>query len=481
MDPENDILILSQLQAKELAGKRWTVNGTGYTFADYHPAQAGQPRQPPWMSGAEGMAFPLLGTDGRQRSFVKFFDELRVTAKRVDRTKWLVEQRIDTWVPELRAAPNTWVDTRTLGGPAGISFEFTCPLSHAVPGRTWLELKSDIVEGAARLDQQMRQRCVQNLIRGLVYLEQAGIVHGDLSPKNVIVNLDARPDEPALYLIDFDGFKAEHAERLCQLSMGEGGTFGTRGYCPPELVQQAEQDELSTAPYSDRYGRDILLIELLCFDAECDYGDPASEWSWEKIQHALSQSETGEQLRHLTGQDIFELPEDRRPSSYDLARSLRMTTPPRIKGRHAVPRMTPSGSPLRNAVRISTGGLVPKAVVILWALCLVHWGLVSYRGAGMLSSPPSPTDAGMMASLWPWIARAFVGLGVFGVGATGLSYLAFATDQPRLINLSGFWFQLPARWNRSKPYPQHQRVVAGVLLGILATLVFVALALAVLL
>ena len=206
-------------------------------------------------------------------------------------------------------------------------------MAQAVPGKTWLEVKLDIVEGAARFDDELRQLCVENLIRGLVYLERAGMVHGDLSPNNVIVNLDAKRGDPALYLIDFDGFFADSAGKLAHLSIGEGGTFGTRGYCPPELEQRSQQSDLTVAPFSDRYGRDMLLVELLCFDKECDFEDPASEWSTEKIQRRLSQSAAGEHLRHLAAEDVFQLPEDRRPTSYDLARNLRMATPPRLKRR----------------------------------------------------------------------------------------------------------------------------------------------------
>lgn len=471
-------LTLSQLQARELAGKRWSLDGASLTFADYDRSQPGQP---PWKTGAEGIAYPILGTDGHPRAYVKFFDELKITPKRIDRTKWLIEQRIDKWAAELQGAPNSWLDTQSVGAPAGVSFDFTCSLAQAVPGKTWLEVKLDIMDGVVQFDSEMRQRCAENLIRGLVYLERTGIVHGDLSPNNVIVNLEARPEELALYLIDFDGFCAEHAGQLAQLSIGEGGTFGTAGYCPPELEQKAEQDILSAAPFSDRYGRDILLVELLCFDGECDFEEPASEWSKEKIQRGLSQSAVGEHVRHLASEEAFQLPEDRRPSSYDIARALRMTTPPRVKGRRATGRRISNRTFVGPAGSVSSGGMLPKAVVVLWALCLVHWGLVSFWGAGwLLSSSATPEDSGIVTSGLSLAARVFLGIGGFLVGAIGLSMLAFAEDQPRLISFGRFGFRIPARWNRSKAYSQHRRAVACVLLGILALLAFVVLLQAVL-
>jgi hypothetical protein len=468
MDSGTGILTLSQLQARELAGKRWLLNGSDLVFADYDRSQPGQP---PWKTGAEGIAYPLIGADGQPRAYVKFFDELKVTAKRIARTEWLIEQSIDNWAPELRGAPNRWLDTQSVGRPAGAAFDFTCSMAQAVPGKTWLELKLDIMDGAVRFEDKMRQLCAENLIRGLVYLERAGMVHGDLSPNNVIVNLDARSDEPTLYLIDFDGFFAEDAGSLAQLSIGEGGTYGTRGYCPPELEHKAQQNDLATAPFSDRYGRDMLLVELLCFDEECDFEDPASEWSTDKIQRRLSESAAGEHLRHLVAKDVFQLPENQRPTGYDLARMLRMTTPPRIKGRGRALRRTLKRTAGNPAVSISSGGILPKVVVILWALCLVHWGLVSFWGAAwLLSSPATQEDGGIVASGLSLAARGFVGLGMFLVGAVGLSILAFAEDQPRLISFGGFGFRIPARWNQSQPYSQHVRIIAGALAGILAVL-----------
>ena len=205
MNAGTGILTLSQLQAKELAGKRWLPNGSVLNFAGYDRRQPGQP---PWKTGAEGIAYPLIETDGEPRAYVKFFDELKVTPKRIARTKWLIEQRLDHWGPELHGAPNSWLDTQSVGRPRGTSFDFTCSMAQAVPGKTWLEVKLDIIEGAARFDDGCRQLCVENLIRGLVCLEQAGMVHGDLSPNNLIVDLNAKPGDPALYLIDFDGFFA---------------------------------------------------------------------------------------------------------------------------------------------------------------------------------------------------------------------------------------------------------------------------------
>ena len=108
------------------------------------------------------------------------------------------------------------------------------------------------------------------------------MLHGDLSPNNIIVNLERKAGDPALYLIDFDGFVAPAAGgALEQLSYAEGGTIGTPGYHPPDLEEHVSAGVGETAPYSDRYGRDILILEFLCFHKDLkDEGSP-TEWGWQ--------------------------------------------------------------------------------------------------------------------------------------------------------------------------------------------------------
>ncbi len=58
LNSSTDILTLSNTQAKELAGRLVTIGTETYYFKNYDPEHPGQP---PWRSGAEGKAYPLLG------------------------------------------------------------------------------------------------------------------------------------------------------------------------------------------------------------------------------------------------------------------------------------------------------------------------------------------------------------------------------------------------------------------------------------
>ena len=217
LDSSTHILTLSNTQAKELAGRIVIIGGATYIFNSYDP---GHPGQPPWRSGAEGKAYPLLGKDGSIAAYLKFFTH--PTQKRLDRTAWLIGQQMHTWLPSLVAAPVLWTDTRHGLRGVRINFQFAAYLAKAVPGETWLERKSGIASGRTRFPENLRWRCIRDLLRALAVLERAELVHGDLSPNNVVIDLDAQPHAPALYLIDFDAFFAAAAGANQAVTCGRG-------------------------------------------------------------------------------------------------------------------------------------------------------------------------------------------------------------------------------------------------------------------
>src|SRR5208282_1786604 len=122
-------------------------------------------------------------------AYLKFFT--RPTQKRLDRTSWLIGQQIHTWLPGLAAAPLVWVDTRHAHRPEEATLDFAGYLARSVPGKTWLELKTSIHDNSLPFPEELRWRCVCDLVFALAILEQEGIVHGDLSPNNIVVDLEA--------------------------------------------------------------------------------------------------------------------------------------------------------------------------------------------------------------------------------------------------------------------------------------------------
>ena len=314
-----DLGAISQYQARQLAGKSWVINGMIHRFKDCDEAFPGEP---PWLTGEEGIVYPLLDDGDNVVMFVKLFDEYRLTEKRIARTKWLVERRIHREGAQLASASKAWLETKVIGRPEGISFDFACSMMDAAPGRTWYEVKMDIMDAQTHLDETMQRRCVADVVQAAASLEELGFVHGDLSPSNVVISMDASPKDAALSLVDFDAFVAPAAGELKALAMAEGGVPGTIGYCPPGIKKRQMALDGTVSPVSDRYGRDMLLLEFLCFDATCECDDPPSEWDIDRLQTSLSESPLAGQLSHLKVPKVFELGEDARPSSRVLAEQL---------------------------------------------------------------------------------------------------------------------------------------------------------------
>jgi serine/threonine protein kinase len=385
MNDSGPLPVLLALQVKDLAGRVWKLNGRTYRLDQYGGHEFRQ--------GKEGINIGLFDEQGKLAAYLKSFMGIALTPKRVARTKWLIEQDLGSWGPEFRGAPKQWVDTRVDGRPQGIDFEFTCYLMDPVPGQTWEKAKELVTTGEAELTDFFRWRCVQSLLRAQVVLERNGIIHGDLSPNNLKIDFSAGMHDPAAYVFDFDAFVAPSAGELGTLTTEEGGVFGTEGYCPPDLHEGMEQAEADIAPYSDRYGRDMLVLELLCYDRSLPFDLPPSHWPREVLRERLQRIGVDRAVPYLTRPDLFELPESGRPSAAKLAEQFGMNVPPPIKRRGR-----PIGTTSRWKVFRLQGDLLAKtlsaALILLWLLCSAHWAIISHRVGGWLvgadpsTSPP---------------------------------------------------------------------------------------------
>jgi serine/threonine-protein kinase len=262
-------------QLRRLGDKVLNASGGPYRF------QRWRPHSPPWLSGGEGKAYKLQRADGSIGAYLKFFN--KPSAERVARTHWLIEQRIPTWLPNLAAGPSLWIDTRKLGRPNGVTFDFAASFARAVPGETWRDLKKRIARNEIALTEDFRRRCIADLSRCTARLGEMAIVHGDLSPANIVIDVNAPPGEAALYLIDFDAFVAEAAGPGLSSITGEGCTYGTEGYYAPGLVERARSKNAPVIPETDLYARDMLAIELLFMGPDDSCDTPPREWDLQRL------------------------------------------------------------------------------------------------------------------------------------------------------------------------------------------------------
>jgi formylglycine-generating enzyme required for sulfatase activity len=322
------ILALSTSQARALAGRTWVINGQTYQFQRFDP---NAPGQPPWRTGMEGQAFPLVDASGRVAIWAKFFKT--TNRKRFRRATWLIKRRIFAHGQSLTAAPMLWADSRSIGRPVGVGFDITACCALAVPGETWRELKCRVHDRSVVFPKTLRWRCVEDLLAATATLEQLGIVHGDLSDNNITIDLNAPADHPALYLIDFDAYVATRAPGLT-LTGEEGGTCGTHGYCPPDLAARFTAGDRSATPFSDRHARDTLILELLLYSER--YGPEDTPTAWPRDAHLAKlcsaakaccpRPELQVLMTHLQAPNILDLPETSRPRSCDLLRPVGAAT-----------------------------------------------------------------------------------------------------------------------------------------------------------
>lgn len=237
--------------------------------------------------------------------------------------------------------------------------------------------------------------------------------------------------------------------------------FGTEGYCPPDLTADSQNERQSVAPYSDRYGRDMLLLELLCFDRTLPSDLPPAEWPQEILINRLRQTGLARSFPYLCSPDLFELPEDERPSTAELADDFGINVPPPIRrrGRSTV---STAGIPAREP---SLNSLLQAAVLFLWFLCAAHWAIVSYNMSGWFISAES--------GLVPAALRLVVAASLLMGGIYALSCLAFAAQQPQIVEIAGLRLEIPAHENEGSSEQVLRAQTVWQLAGILAALVLV--------
>ena len=110
------------------------------------------------------------------------------------------------------------------------------------------------LEDEPLLDPIFALKIAREIARGLAAAHEAGVVHNDLKPSNVMLLEGSTDQAPRLKVLDFGA--ASHVGRGQESE--EGTIFGTAHYMSPE-----HGGGLPTDPRSDLYSLGILLYEML--------------------------------------------------------------------------------------------------------------------------------------------------------------------------------------------------------------------------
>ena len=113
---------------------------------------------------------------------------------------------------------------------------------------------ADFVETQTTIPEEDAAWIVMQLARGLHVAHQAGIVHRDVKPSNVILRADGEP-----VLMDF-GLAQWQIDGAAQLTR-DGAIVGSPAYMSPEQIESGHDH---IGPRTDVYSLGVVLFELLC-------------------------------------------------------------------------------------------------------------------------------------------------------------------------------------------------------------------------
>lgn len=186
--------------------------------------------------GGQGEAHELREPHTGSRSVLKLFDPDLVTThpQVVERTDRLVRLALWKRHPGLAGAPRELI----AGAHQGYVSSF-------VPGSSLAD-----VFGLCTADRMTGIAVGIALSSALHALECAGLAHGDLSPANIFVDVDAQ-GVPRVALIDFDNVRMPGPD--------EPPVIGTPLYMAPELYDGSVRPNLE----SDRFALTVLLHHIL--------------------------------------------------------------------------------------------------------------------------------------------------------------------------------------------------------------------------
>jgi hypothetical protein len=221
---------------------------------------------------------------------------------------------------------------------------------------------------------------------------------------------------------------------------------------PVDLQQRHVSGEINLSPYSDCRARDLLLLELLCFEAGFPDEEAPPLWDWHLIERRLEETELAHVKRYFQRCEILDSSEQQRICSQELTTSMCVSLPPTC--RVVQGRMVGDGK-----LYLITASLCEGVRNALWITCQSLWmllGITVARQIGRLFVGDTQQPSFILwATIW------IVGVTVMLSGIVGTSIIAFGTESVYLVKIGRIGFPLPVHRSNSDSRAVRRLLVIG--------------------
>jgi serine/threonine protein kinase len=125
----------------------------------------------------------------------------------------------------------------------------------------------------APIDNQSRRSFAAELAVSIAGLERAGIVHGDISPGNILMGHSSSGDDICI-LCDYDGYNHQRVPRLPRKNAKLAcRPLGSPGYQYPDLISSLESDSQNDGDIwvqTDRFALGVAVCEMVVWSDDVE-------------------------------------------------------------------------------------------------------------------------------------------------------------------------------------------------------------------